>query len=315
MRVLLPIILSAFVGLVGCKRTQPTGYFGDNQTAMGGVGKAGNSATESKQRPTVEPALSLLPRRFNNSQPATDSGIRSVTGIERAAFVPANAIGYGSFDAQKMLAAAKPIVVLWAQRLAANHRNKANTNRSKINYHQVQSLAKTQFGLDLERLGRVTLVVVVPPPHSKCKAGFFGDPVFLASAEAYSPGKAKLVEKIGSIPLYAPTGRKECARIAVVGTTMVFGSAAAVRLVLAARLGNAPRLVASSSLAKLIKTMRMVRPKASGFLVLDIAALGRELPGKLEGWGKELYSGAMFLTDKGLLVLVRGREDRLGSAC
>jgi len=299
MRSLIVTALLASVALVGCKKKTP------------GVPVSDQSDTPSmKQAPLT--------------------GSKAVAGLERAAFVPADAIAYGSFDSQRLLKAAQPIVLLFFQMRARSSgsrpkpvvlvngtpRSKPKAGRAspRLTYPMLKALAKRKYGLDADKLGRVTVIGVVPSPQRNNRPAFFGEPVFLAPSAAYAPGHSKPVETIGGVQLYAVAGRPTRSRIAVVGETIIFGETNPVKRVLAVRLGKAPRLGDISPLLRSVRSLRATRREVSSFLVLDFSALRKQVKGTLGAWEKELTSGAIFFSDKRLEVVVKGRPERIAMA-
>jgi hypothetical protein len=293
MRTLIVTVLVLSVAPTACKRNAPT----DHQGVSG---------------PADKPAMKSTP----------------VARLERAAFIPADAVAYGSLDSQRLLRASKPIITTIFQMRARSSKPRPRpevrlkggqkvTIRSrqkppKLTYARLWAMAKMKYGLDVSKLGRVTVIGVVPPPQPQSKPAFFGEPVFLASSAAYTPPpKSKPAETMGGVHLYAVAGRPTRSRIAVVGKTLIIGETRSVKRVLAVRLGKEPRMEAKAPLVQSIRTLRAAQPRATSYMVLHFPALPKTLSGKPSAWEKELKSGAVIFTDKSLTVVLRGQPSRI----
>jgi len=301
---------------------------------MGTVVPTGGSSMRTLILTVLITSLALVgckektpPRPAVSTKAPPVQGRGPVAVLERGAFVPADAVAYGSFDSQRLLAAAKPVMVFLFGLRAHSSRSapmvktsskvqvKTVYRRPKLTYTMLAAMAKRKYGIDVGKLGRLTVIGVVPPPRPGHKLAFFAEPVFLASAAAFTPPpNTKPVETVGGARLYAVTGRPTRSRIVVVGDTVVFGETTTVRQVLAVRLGKAPRIDEKAPLVRSIRSLRAVQPKAFSFMVMDFGALRKRRAGKSGLWEKELESGGLFLSDKRLVVLVNGLPKRIALA-
>lgn len=331
MRTLIVTALLTSVALVGCKKKTPPAKAGDQASTQGESGKTMGPVGKPVSKPALAKDKRPAPRPAVSTKPPPITGTKPLGGLERSAFVPADAIAYGSFDSQSFLTAAKPIIMLFFQMQADSSKSrpvakvvgkskskatiKARRTPPKLTYALLQALAKRKYGIDVKKLGRVTVIGVVPPPKPKGRSAFHGEPVFLAPSAAFTPpNQAKPVETVGGVPLYAVTGRPTRSRIAVVGETLIFGETAKVKKVLAVRLGKAPRLGYKATLWRSIRRLRNTVPRAKSFMVLDFTALRKTMKGKPGAWEKELEAGGVFFTRTSLVALIKGQPQRIALA-
>ncbi len=293
MRTLIVTVLVLSVTPIACKKNAPA----DNQS---GSGPAELPATKSPQ----------------------------VAGLERAAFIPADAVAYGALDSQRLLRASKPIITTIFQMRARSHKPqprpevrvkggskvtiRSGSKPPKITYERLWAMAKMKYGLDVSKLGRVTVIGVAPPPRPQSKPAFSFEPVFLASSAAYTPPpKSKPAETMGGVLLYAVARRPTRSRIAVVGKTIIIGETSSVKRVLAVRLDKAARIGNMAPLVQSIRALRAAQPRATSYMVLNFPAFQKALSEKPIAWEKELKSGAVIFTDRSLTVVVRGQPSRI----
>jgi hypothetical protein len=189
--------------------------------------------------------------------------------IKHARFVPAGAVAYGVISGKELIDAARPLIDAIAKK------------EGKASVQAVFEKAKKEFGVDLNAIGPVTLIGVLPKPGEK-KSIFF-QPVFILEARVFAKGQHKPAGKAHGIDMYH---FKSSTGVAVVGGSVLIGPRSGVEKVLAAKAGKSPRMKGDARLLGLLSKLRKHGAGATSYVVADVAGIASAIKAQGKSLGK-----------------------------